>query len=299
MALLPTPPQPVLQRRSFRPLGNDEPTPPPGGLSLQQPLPSPPPGVTKKPSNIWDKDHLAETLAGISQAFLSNQNFGEGLGAAAGAMGDRMAGLRKEAQKSTTYGGPDNRFEITTDGQGNRSIREVPEFARVAQEEREAKAAPKYTDVQDRRSRALYAVSQLPADQRQAAYADLLQNAQAYGVETAGMPSTWSDTYGAVAGGMGLNVHQALTNERNDRVADNRIATNDARTAQGAQRIEITKGKDARAALKASAPPSTRRGGSGAKPVKGYSIVRSRAEFNALPTGSKYIAPDGSKRIKQ
>lgn len=269
---------------------------PPQGL--QQPLPAPPPSVTKKAPTIWDKDHISETLFGIGQAFLSNQNFGEGLGAAAGVMGDRMEGLRNEAKKSVTYGGPNDQFEIATDRYGNRTIREVPEFAQATKEEREARLAPKASDVQDRRSRALYAISQLPQDQRAAAYSDLLQNAQAYGVDTTGMPEAWSDTYGTVLGNMGLNVNQALTNERADRVADNRITNNDARTEQGAARLEISRAKDARAALKAKAPPSTRRGGSGAKPVKGYSIVRSETEYRSLPSGSKYIAPDGSKRIK-
>jgi hypothetical protein len=238
---------------SINPFGYEDDQPVQATAGLQRPLPTPPPSVAKKAS-IWDKEHLAETLAGISQAFLSNQNFGEGLGAAAGSMGDRMAGLRKEAQKSISYGGPDNQFEIATDGQGNRTYRQVPEFAQAAKEEREAKVAPKYADVQDRRSRALYAVSQLPQEQRPAAYADLLQNAGAYGVDVSGMPASWSDTYGAVAGGMGLNVNQALTNERNDLVAKNRITNNDARTAQGAERIEISKAKDARAAAKSTTP---------------------------------------------
>ena len=232
---------------------------------------------------------------------MSNQNFGEGLGAAAGVMSDRHSGLRAENAKSTTYGGPDGRFAITTDAQGNRTVQEVPEFAKAVQEEREARSAPKATDVYDRRSRALYAVSQLPKEQRAAAYADVLQNADAYGIDTRGMPPVWNDTYGQVAGGMGLNVNQALTNVRADRVADNRIETNVARTAQGSERIAISRAKDARVAAKASAPsapPSVRRGGSGAKPVKGYSLIRSQTEYQGLPSGSKYIAPDGSKRIK-
>ena len=291
---LPTAPQSIWRKpqpeAAFSSFGAPQTSP------LQQPLPAPPPSVTKK-ATIWDKDHISDTLLGIGQAFLSNQNFGEGLGAAAGSLAQGNQTLRKRAEKATSYGGPDNRFEITTDGEGNRTVREVPEFARVAQEEREAKLAPKPTDVQDRRSRALYAVSQLPKEQRPAAYADLIDNPEQYGVDTRGMPTVWNDTYGSVAGGMGLNVNQALTNIRADRLADNRIETNTARTAQGAERVAITRDKAAKSGLP-KAPPSVRGGGSGAKPVKGYSIITSAAAYNGLPSGSKYIAPDGSKRIK-
>jgi hypothetical protein len=213
-------------------------------------------------------------------------------------MNDRQAALRKEAFKSTTYGGPDNRFEITTDGQGNRSVREVPEFARVVQEEREAKMAPKPSDVQDRRSRALYGIMQLPPEQRSAAYQDLMSDPARYGVDTSGMPAVWSDTYGTVAGNMGMTVPQARSAERGDKLTDWRMADGDKRTAQGAERVELSRQAGARAALKASAPPSTRRGGSGSKALKGYSIIRSQTEYQGLPSGSKYIAPDGSKRIK-
>ena len=236
---------------------------------LQQPLPEPPPSVRKKAPTIWDKDHISETLLNIGQAFLSNQNFGEGLGAAAGVMSDRQAGLRRENQRSVTYGGPGNRFEIATDPEGNRTVREVPEFAAAIREEQAAKNAPDPKDLADARSRVVFAVSRLPKEQRQAAYADVIANPQRYGISPEGMPQAWDDTYGTVAGQSGLTVNQALANTRADRVADNRIATNDARTAQGAARLDLTRTKDARAALKASAPPSVRKGGGGGKPRSG------------------------------
>jgi hypothetical protein len=299
MPNLPPPPPWARASQAPSPFGTDSALPAPtDAAQLQQPLPTPPPSVTKKAPTIWDKDHISETLLGIGQAFLSNQNFGEGLGAAAGVMSDRQAGLRRDAQKSVTYGGPNNQFEITADAQGNRTIREVPEFTKAVEAERAAKNAPDLKEVSDARSRVVYAINQLPKDQRAAAYAGVMANPQAYGIDPRGMPGQWDDTYGVVAGNSGLTVNQAVSNVRADRLADNRIATNDARTAQGAQRVALSAQKDARAALKASAPPSVRNGG-GAKPAKGYSIIRSRAEFNALPVGSKFIAPDGSKRIKQ
>ncbi|WP_216365598.1 hypothetical protein [Sphingobium sp. SA916] len=170
-------------------------------------------------------------------------------------MADRNAGLRREAQKSVTYGGPNNRFEIMTDAQGNRTVREVPEFAKAAQDERdakaraerEAKAAPSWKEAQDLKARLVYQIGKLPADQRAAAYADLIANPQRYGISPEGMPSAWSDTYGTVAGNSGMTVAQASSNERGDRIADNRIATNDARTAQGAARVDLARAADARA----------------------------------------------------
>lgn len=261
--------------------------------SLQKPLPAPPPSKLTKRPTIWDKDHISETLAGIGQAFLSNQNFGEGLGAASGVIGGRQGELRREAQKSTTYGGPDGQFEITVDGMGNRTVRPVPEFAAAVQAKQDAKLRPDAKDNLDFRGRALFAISKLKTpEERQAAYADLLGNSQAYGIDVNGMPSTWSDTYGQVAGSMGMNVNQATNAERNGLIADNRIATNNARTAQGEARLGLSRNAEARAAAKASlpkAPPGTR---------KGYSRPQSRAEFNALPSGSKFVAPDGSLRIK-
>lgn len=266
---------------------------------LQQPLPTPPPNVTKRAS-IWDKDHVSETLLGIGQAFLSNQNFGDGLGAAAGVMAKGQQTLRDDAKKTVTYGGPNNQFEISADRNGNRTIREVPEFARAAREERDAKNAPSFKDAQDRKARVIYQIGTLPDKaQREAAYADVIANPQSYGIDPRGMPTAWNDTYGTVAGNSGMTVNQAWGNGRADLMAGWKMQDGDKKTAQGAERLELAKTKDARAALKASAPPSVHRGGGGAAPVKGYSLIRSRAEFNALPSGSKFIAPDGSKRIKQ
>ena len=297
MPFLPPAPPSVRSRSLGDPLAAGEVVPPPQGSTLQQPLPAPPPSVTKKPT-IWDKDHISETLLGIGQAFLSNQNFGEGLGAAAGVMSRGQQALRDDAKRTVTYGGPNNQFEISADKNGNRSVRLVPEFAKAAQDERDAKARPSWKDMEDRKARLVYQVGKLPQGQRSAAYADIIANPQRYGISPDGMPTEWSDTYGTVAGNSGMTVMQDRGADRSDLLAGEKIKNDGARTQQGADRLDLARTKDARAALKASAPPSVRNGG-GAKPAKGYSIIRSRSEFNALPVGSKFIAPDGSKRIKQ
>jgi hypothetical protein len=226
---------------------------PPAASTLQQPLPPPPPSVKKK-ATIWDDDHISETLLGIGQAFLSNQNFGEGLGAAAGVMSKGQQALRDDAKRTITYGGPDNQFEISADKNGNRTVRRVPEFAQAAQEAREAKAAPAWKDTQDVKSRVLYQIGQLPQDKRAGAYAGVMANPQAYGIDPRGMPPAWDDTYGTVAGNAGLTVNQSLNAVRADRLADNRISTNDARTAQGEARLNISRAADARSERKSRLP---------------------------------------------
>ena len=265
-------------------------------------LPTPPPSTTQRPS-IWDREHISETLAGIGAGFFANgQSFGAGLGAAAKSLAIGSRQLREDSKKSLSYGGPDNQFEITTDPlTGARTVRQVPEFAAAAEAARRTKTAPTPKDNIDFRSRAVHAISQLPVEQRQAAYADLIANPGSYGVDTAGMPSAWSDQYGSVAGGLGLNVNQSISQDLRRDVQDHRVATDarrldqtdrrltqgDARVSQGA--VRVAQGAER---LRKS-PPSTRRGAS-----HGYSAPKSRAEYAALPSGSKYIAPDGSTRIK-
>lgn len=270
MALL-SPPLSVRRRGPVDPFGVDD-TQADAFTALpsaQQSLPVPPPSVIKKSPTIWDKEHAPETLARISQAFLSNQNFGEGLGAAAGVMADRMSGIRDETKKAISYGGPNGQFEIATDRNGNRTIREVPEFANAVKAERDAKAqaaldartALSGKDMRDAQARLVYQINQLPKEQRPAAYADLMQNAKGYGVDTAGMPPMWNDTYGAIMGNSGQTIVQDRKGDRDDLLAGWKMADGDKRTAQGAERLELAKGKDARAALKGLAPPSVRSGG--------------------------------------
>lgn len=210
-----------------------------------QRLPAPPPSA-KGPS-IWDKQHISETLANISAGFLSNQNFAQGVGAAAQSIAGSSRQLREEGRKSTTYGGPGDQFAITTDANGNRTVAKVPEFAQAVEDERAAKNAPSPKDRTDARSRAVFAVSQLPPEQRQQAYANLIAHPEAYGIDARGLPQAWSDEYGSVAGYLGTPVDKRLDNTRADRLADDRIETNaarvaqgDARVAQGAQRVALS-----------------------------------------------------------
>ncbi len=262
---------------------------------LAQSLPTPPP---RKKSTIWDKEHISETLAGLGAGFLSHQNFGEGLGAAAQTIGARNKQLREEQRPDITYGGPGDRFEIRTDRRtGERTVREVPVFRQAAERDLVAKNRPDFKTTQDMRARALASVAQLPPRDRPAAYRSLFANATAYGLDTTGMPAEWDETYGTLGGMMGLDVNQALNQKRDDakleedmrhkRVTETqgnqRVSQGDARVAQGAARV-------AQGAQRLrQAPPSAR---------KGINAPKSRAEFDALPSGSKIVAPDGSIRIK-
>lgn len=243
-------------------------------------LPAPPPSVAGKKPTIWDKEHISETLANIGQAFLSNQNFGEGLGAAAGAIGNGMRGLRQERVKSVEYGGPDDMFEITTDpATGERSVREVPEFSKAVKEGREARTAVRGKDAVNFRSNALYGIAQMPPAEREAAYQTLLASGSLYGVDTAGLPPGWDDSLGAIAGGVGMSMKDWLKNQRDDKAVS-------ARISQGQQRNDA-----ARQRLARMAPPGVR------KP-QGYYTPTTRADFDAMPSGAKFKAPDGTLRIK-
>lgn len=235
--------------------------------TLQRPLPVPPPSVTKKTS-IWDKDHISGTLLDIGQAFLSNQNFGEGLGAAAGAMSRGQKAIQDQSRKSISYGGPNGQFEIATDAQGNRTVRQVPEFAAAAQADRDAKVkadreareAPNWKDMRSAQTAVVHQIGQLDtSEQRAATYADLLAHPERYGgVDTRGLPPIWSDTYGAVMGGSGQTVVQDRKGDRDDEAFDWRKTHGDRIADQGDQRLTLQRQKAAKAGLP-KAPPSTRK----------------------------------------
>jgi hypothetical protein len=243
-------------------------------------LPSPPPDVTGKKASIWDKEHISETLANIGQAFLSNGNFSEGLGAAAGAISSGMRGLRQERVKGVEYGGPDDMFEITTDPTtGERTIREVPEFAKAVQAKRDAQYGMRGKDAAALRSNALFGIGQMPPEEREAAYQALLQNGELYGIDAAGLPPQWDDSLGAIAGGVGMSSKDYYRQQAQNKTIADRKAASDERARLQRERL-------------AKMPPP------GAKKPQGYAAPKSRAEFDALASGTKYVAPDGSIRIK-
>lgn len=200
-------------------------------------LPKPPPSVMRS-DNPFAKDNLSRTLLDIGAAFLSNDDFGHGLGAAAQAVGGRQDALRAANQKQTTYGGPGGQFEITQAPDGTRSVREVPEFADAIRREAEAKKALGPKETVDLRSRLVHSISQLPPEQRAAAYRDLMANPEYYGVDTKGMPTIWNDNYGAVMGDLGQTVNQAEAGVLRGQQFQHRQAVDQARLQQGDQRLQ-------------------------------------------------------------
>lgn len=207
-------------------------------------LPSAPPSV--RSTNPWAKENYRKTLLDIGAAFLSEDDFFQGMGKAASGLSARMDALQKSPNK-VEYGGPNNQFEITTDENGNRTVREVPEFAKAIEADRAAKRPtinPK--DMIDFRARAISSINRLPPEQRQAAYADLMTNPGKYGIDTTGMPQTYDPTYGTIAGSMGMSVPQYEAGVDRDRAIDMRASTDAWRRQQGEERLKISKSKGGR-----------------------------------------------------
>ena len=274
----------------------------PDGSGLRA-LPKPPP--TKKPS-IWDKEHISETLADIGAGFFASQNFGDGFGVAAQTIAGRTRKLRENQRPDITYGGPGDQFEITTNKEtGERSIREVPEFRAANDRVLTAKNKPDPKVAADLRGRALYAIAtQVPPERRAEAYRNLITNPEQFGVDTTGMPAEWSDDYGTLGGMMGLTVDQSLSQERNNNLAKSVIEDRKVKQAQGAARVEqgaarvqqgaatVQQGatRVQQSAQRLRTPPAGIR--------RGVSTPTTKAQFDALPSGTRFMAPDGSYRIK-
>lgn len=220
----------------------------------QQPtLPKAPPSV--RSTDPFAKENRRQTLLNIGASFLQEDDFFKGMGRAAGGLSDRMDQLKKSPNK-VEYGGPGNQFEITTDEMGNRTVREVPEFAKAIQDEREAKRpvmSPR--DQADMRARAISAINRLPPEERPAAYADFMSNPGKYGgVDTTGMPSTYDPRHAGIMGSMGMSVPQYEAGEDRDRAFNHRVITDNRRLGQGDARIAASalkgKGSGRRGALR-------------------------------------------------
>jgi hypothetical protein len=219
----------------------------------QAPEPAPKPAYSDNP---WAKQNLSRTLADIGSAFLSNQDFFSGLGAAGQAVAGRRDDLHKLNTPTVSYGGPDDQFEISIDPRtGQRTVREVPEFSKAVQAKAEAKGAPSAKEAVDLRSRAIYAISQLPPEQRAEAYRDLRANSEYYGIDTRGMPMVWSDTYGSVMGGMGQTVGQAEAQGLRSRQFDHRKAVDERRLQQGDARVQQGAARVSQGAERLRRPP--------------------------------------------
>lgn len=300
---LPMPP-PGTFSPTFAPVGDYEDAIPPQAFDkpgMNLPLPKAPPSAMRR-STPWDREHISETLLGMGAGFLSSRNFVDGLGNAAQAVMGRNNDIRAERAKAVSYGGPDNQFEITRDADGNLTYREVPEFRTAADRQNATKIALAQATAQAKqgltpkdqlefRARALFSISQLPPDQRQEAYQRLISNPEQYGIDASQMPATWDDLYGTIGGNLGLNVNQSMTQDRGRAAAAERVRHNlvgegqrDRALQQGAARV---------------AQGAARLAKTGTASSKGFSAPKSKADFDALPRGAKFMAPDGSLRIKQ
>lgn len=173
-------------------------------------------------SSPFSKANLSQTLLGIGQGFLSNpDSFWKGLGAAGGAISDRIEKLNPTGKRKITYGGPENQFEITENPDGTRSVRKVPEFAQAAQAAQADKRRLTTKDSNDTVNRAVAAISRLDTPEKRAsAYNFLLQRPAEFGLtadDVTGLPQEWSDTYGTVRGQMGYSLPQYEANQDRDR----------------------------------------------------------------------------------
>lgn len=202
-------------------------------------LPKAPPKALS--NNPFSKDNRQQTLLSIGQAFLSSPDFFQGLGSAAGAVNgriDELKGLQAAQRPKVSYGGPDDRFEISEAPDGTRSIREVPEFAKVLDDKAARKDAPSPKEVIEMRARAVHAIGQLPEDQRAAAYANLLGHPDMYGgLDVSNMPPGWDPNYAAVMGGLGTSVSQDENADYRERALRYRNAQAERRLDQAQQRI--------------------------------------------------------------
>jgi hypothetical protein len=175
-------------------------------------LPVAPPSAAR--GGLWDHGNRHKTLIALGTGLLSGGNFSDGVARA----GQNVLGLEEQLRaqqvRQREYGGPDDAFEITTDPvTGERTTRGVPEFQEYLEQKR-----TKQKDVADINGRVMYALQQLPEEQRAAAYANIRANPHFYGVDPANMPEQYDPVYASTAAGMGMTVSQAMTRRQ---AADN------------------------------------------------------------------------------
>jgi hypothetical protein len=136
------------------------------------------------------------------------------------------------------------------------------------------------------------AVLNLPPEQQPAAAAAVKAKLGGQGYDVGHLPDAenYSPMAAAMARDMGVDTVVQERRERDDRRDgandEYRAKTLDIRKAQ----LGISQQREARASRLPKAPPSVAR--------KGYVAVHSREQFSQLPSGTNFIAPDGSMRIK-
>jgi len=236
----------------------------PPGASLQQQTPNLPASPPSARAGLWDPGNRHKTLLAIGAGLLSGNSFADGFGKAGQNVFALDDQLRAASRKTREFGGPDNSFEIITDPTtGQRTTRAVPEFQEYLDHKR-----VKAKDTADINGRAMFSLSQMDPKDQPAAYAQIRANPAQYGVDPATMPETYDPRYVALTAGMGMTVSQAQTRQRADQNADNlqdyrkdiqedrqtrtgiyrdraaaTTAQGNARLAQGAERISISKAK--------------------------------------------------------
>lgn len=188
------------------------------GLTQQLP-PAPPP--TKKPS-IWDNDHRRDTLLAISAGILSGDNFAEGMGGVAKNLLAQRQALKAEGRP--TLGGPDDAFEIYTDPETGQHVFKPIQAAIDYQRSKTVKPAQRADMV----GRVHYAISQLPEDQRAAAWADIQANPEAYNLTDEDVATEYDPQRSAILANTGMTVSQALTRSQASENADEAEAARQA-----------------------------------------------------------------------
>ena len=185
---------------------------PQAGVGLTQQLPPAPP-PTKTPS-IWDDQHRKDTLLAISAGILQGDNFAEGMGSVAKNLLAQRQALRSEGKP--TLGGPDDAFEITTDPvTGKHTFTPIP-AALDYQRSKTVKPAQRADMV----GRVHYAISQLPEEQRAAAWADVQANPEAYSLTDEDVATEYDPQRSAILANTGMTVSQALTRSQASENAD-------------------------------------------------------------------------------